>query len=319
MHHWRSFPAGLVMMLLIISGCSQPSQFQQTSTTPLPTGTVKAVASTGLRGAVVALLADNRLIAVRPTDGQVLVEQTLGAPPPALVGAGHYLAMSPDGKLLYVLPYAVAGTRSSVVEIATATARVQASYLLPASGMVYRSLAVGAKTGRIYLFGNRGSSVVITVLDAHTGAARISWTARPADGHNWLVYQGAVSSDERQLLVSYHGPDTTGVDVFTWQGQALQRCPSPPFSSVDAGFGCLRSHGGFTFYGAGIPAATGTSLIEELDLHGGLHQAFDTRLVGHLMEFVVDAHRQRLYMIGACGYVNGFSAVDLRKTLYVKP
>jgi hypothetical protein len=311
MRTWSSFFAGSLLVLLSVSACITPSHPSK----PEPSGSSTGGASTDLRGIIVARLSNNRLLAVRAPDGKVVAALALAPPPSQMTGAGHYLAVSPDDKLLYVLTSPLATTKSRIVVVDAATAAVRESLVVPEPDIVFRSLVVGPKTGLLYLFGNRGNSVIITVFDPRKGTVRTSWIAREASGHNWYVYQGAVSPDERHLLVSYHGPDTTGIDVFTPTGSTLQRCRPAQPTVASVGNGCLSTHGGFAFYGEDILAATGGSDILQMDLQGVVQQTFDTRLDhNHLMEFVVDAHRQRLYAVGACAYVDGFSRVDLHAT-----
>ena len=73
--------------------------------------------------------------------------------------------------------------------------------------------------------------MVVTVLDPDRGTLEATWPAREAEGHDWLVYQAAVSGDERDLFISYHGVNTTGIDRFTvdWgDGTAPETLPGDP-------------------------------------------------------------------------------------------
>ena len=275
-------------------------------------------------GVAFALLADNRLVALRPGDGGVIAELRL-APDPGVTdaGAGHYLAYSRERMRLFALLTAAPGAVEQVVAIVdTTTLTVRVAYAVPQEGVTFRSVAVGRRSGRIYLFGNRpaptgtaGSSpataaadVVVTVFDPTDGEIRTRWTAREAAGLDWRVYQGAVSDDEQRIFISYHGPDTGGIDRYDLTDAGLRRCPASARASV----GCLRGHGSFSLYGDGLLVATGDSVILALDPQGALRQGFDTGLVGnHLMEFAVDAPARQLYAVGSCGYRGGFSAVDL--------
>jgi hypothetical protein len=84
---------------------------------------------------------------------------------------------------------------------------------------------IGERTGRIFLFGNRsaqsGDDAVVQVLDPDNGLPLISRTVRQADGRNWFIYEGAVSADETQLFVSYHGPERAGPRVQGTFGRLL--------------------------------------------------------------------------------------------------
>jgi hypothetical protein len=274
---------------------------------------------------VFALLADNRLLAVRARDGAVVAEHQLAPTPLPLMGTGHYLALSNDGRLLFVLTPGALDTAPRVAVIEVATATVRATYSLSPEDGDYHNLAVGPRTGRLYLFGNRDEQspsppgrprpgrarlqVVVTVLDPQSGAVQPFWTARVADGYEWLVYQGAVSDDERELFISYHGADASGIDWFTVADDGLRRCPAP----ARHGAGCIMAHGAFRLYGDGLLVSGGdTKTILEVDRTGTVRRGFDIGLPhSHLMEFVLDAGARRLYTVGYCGYLGGFSALDL--------
>jgi hypothetical protein len=278
----------------------------------------------GDQPSVFALLADGRLLVVRP-DGSLLAETRLAPPPPSGAdrAVGHYLVLSSDGRFVLAL---VPGQPEAPDQLAVVDARSgQAQMTVPLPDTTtFRGLALGPRTGRVYLFGNAGEvvrspgldppaprqvSVVVAVLDPADGRIVRGWTVRPADGHDWRVYQGAVSPDERRLFVSYHGPDTTGIDWLELAPDGPQRCPD----AARPGRGCLDAHGGFALHQAGLLAATGTPVVLELDHTGAVRRGLDTALAGnHLVEFVMDETAQRLYAVGSCGYAGGFSAVSLQ-------
>jgi len=280
---------------------------------------------------VFALLRDNRLLAVHAPDGAVVTERRLAPPPSpaALVLTGHYMDLSNDKKRLFVLVPGEMDVPSRVVVVDVATAEVRATYPLDEPNIIFRSLMAGPKTGRLYLFGNRvestanypppldaprlgtpAKSVAVAVLNPDNGTIERQWIAKQSAGYDWLVYQGAVSDDERQLFISYHGPDTSGIDRFEIAGNALQRCRTVEVPN----FGCLfRAHAGFTLDRDGILVATGGNLILNLDSDGTIKQRFDTQLENnHLEEFVVDTQHHQIYAVGSCGYVSGFSAIDFK-------
>jgi len=207
-----------------------------------------------------------------------------------------------------------------------ATFATLASYPLPPGGDTIRSLLVGPATGRLYLVGNRAApgsptpatsagmeqsaaGVVVTVLDPDGGRVVATWTTRAATGHDWFVYQAALATDERQLFLSYHGTDTTGIDRFAVTAAGLERCASAGPPNV----GCLRGHGPFALYGDGLLLQHGDeSLLYATDQDGHVRRTFDTQLGGnHMLAFAVDARAGRLYAVGDCAYTPGFSALDL--------
>jgi len=302
--------------VVLFTGCMgqvQPQQVTQISPEAITVAKVtdSKISSLpiALRSLVFSLLADNRLIVVDP-NGVVVVERSL-APAPSVATTrftGHYIAIGKDRKVVFVLVPGESGSPDRVAVIEVATAQVLTTYQLAESDGFFRSLAVGHFTGRLYLFGNRADGVIVMVLDPNTGAVLTRWKVREPDGHDWLVYQGAISDDEKQLFISYHGSDTTGIDSFDISGDGLHRCQMP----VRSDRGCLPGHGGFTFYGDGLLVATGGSVILNIDKAGNIRGGLDTHLPGHLMEFLMDASASRLYAVGSCGYVPGFSALDVK-------
>jgi hypothetical protein len=280
------------------------------------------------RALAFALLADNRLAAISLASGTVVALKGLGPPPPS--GAhgewwrsadGHYLALSNDGRTLFaIVPGLVPGRPTGIDHLAVidaATVRVRAIYPLPPA-LAFHSLAVGQRTGRLYLFGNRpvggplGTSpadAIVTVRDPSGRTMLANWTARKAQGHNYFAYRGLVSSDERKLFISYHGFDTTGVDLFTLSRSGLSRCHSS-FGPRD---GCIPGHGNAELNGNGLLVSQGNGPIDEIGATGRVRRTLDTHLDrNHLLEFTVDRRVGRLYAVGSCIYVGGFSVVDIR-------
>ncbi|HEX2913808.1 MAG TPA: hypothetical protein VH186_23585 [Chloroflexia bacterium] len=272
------------------------------------------------------LLADNRLVALRE-DGSVFATLHPGNVPPGTITRipGHYLALSPDKKILYALISGWTDEPDRVAVIEASTAQVKAIYPLARSqgkfigfaipGGVYRSLAVGPVTGRLYLFGNRDGTAIITTLNPANGSELASWTARERDGYNWLVYQGEVTPDEQQLYVSYHGDNTGGIDRFELSNSGLVRCPQ-----TRRGWGCIGSHGSFAFYGGNLLVTYGYNVVVAEDNSGKALYGFDTGLTGtHLTEFAIDPKAQKLYAVNSClvqpEMQGGFSAVNLTNPL----
>ncbi len=289
--------------------------------------------SASAQGLAFALLADNRLFAVSLPDGKVVAQRRLGPPPPLEVRGewwrsadGHYLALSKNGHTVYaVVPGLVPGRLGGTDHLAiidAATVRVRAAYPL-IRGLAFHSVAVGRRTGRLYLFGNRAvgggfasspADAVVIVMDAKTGTVLANWTAKKAQGYNHFSYRGLVSSNERKLFISYHGFDTTGVDAFTISRRGLQRCQSPccqlPYGPRD---GCILGHGSMELYGDGLLVSEGNGSIYEIGAAGRVRRTFDSGLKhNHLLEFTIDRQAGRLYAVGSCSYAGGFTALDLR-------
>jgi hypothetical protein len=183
-------------------------------------------------------------------------------------------------------------------------------------GLGHRGLVVGARTGRVYLFGNRtepdGVSAWLIVLDP-TGHRVGSWQLYPAEGRHWVVYAGAVSPDERHAVVSYHGEDTSGADVLGWTSGAWAACPP---TAADRSDGCVADiHGRVVPTAAGFVAATGDpATMLRVDYRGAVVGRWNPELPGnHLMEFDLDPAQTAAYPVGSCGYAGGLSRIDLRR------
>jgi hypothetical protein len=257
------------------------------------------------------LLADNQLLKVALPGGVVVARQRLGRPSPDATGS-HVMALDSDGRMVHIVVSDGPARHSRVVAVDAATLRVRARHPLEA-GSVYRSIAIGPRTGHLYLFGNQpsaaGSSVIVVRLEATTGKAVRRWSLRRTDKRDWRVYQGVVSADEQQVAISYHGPDTSGADVLNVEtGRPIPCWRAPP-----PGSGCAATaHGRVDRYGERFLAATGSPTIEQITDSGRVIKRWETGLAGnHLMEFAVQESAQRLYALGSCGYVGGLSVVDL--------
>jgi len=276
-------------------------------------------------GTVVALLANRHLLAVNMADGVVRGDLALGTAPDGQDDFRHTMALSNDGRMLFVLlPPDEPGTqRLAVVDIQTGQLRT--SYLLVEHDVVYRGLSTGPQSGQLYLFGNRvdgtdtravslhtnpeALSVVVTVLNPSTGETVRSETVKPAEGRQWYVYQGLVSRDEQRIFISYHGTDTTGIDWFNVTNPGFELCQ--PLSDLPAS-DCMRVHGGFALLDDGLLAATGGPLVR-IDAGGRIIGELDTPIAerNHVMEFAFDPSTGQVYAAGSCLYAGGLSVAEL--------
>jgi hypothetical protein len=253
-----------------------------------------------------ALLVDGRLLRVSLPVGRV--GATLLLSRGSIPATGHYLALGGDARTLFALVNRGRGKPDVLVAVAIATGEMRASYELIGDAH-FGSIAVGARTGRIYLFGNRDRSAVVAVRAPDGGVELARWTARTGRNGNWSVYRGVLSKDERLLYVSYHGPVTSGADVFRVDEQRRVECPTPPKPRL----GCFRLvHGNMEPFRDGLVAATGDFGFIQLEPDGTISGRWDAGLEGnHLTEFTLDRGEGRIYAVGSCGYAGGFSVVDL--------
>jgi hypothetical protein len=274
-----------------------------------PTATAAALLAALLAGAapgaaavstparVLALLADRTLVVADAETGTVLSTTPLGPARPTVRFGGDLIGRSPDGRMIYVL---VPGARLAVVE--AASLRVTRRVALP-SGVRFTSLAVGPRTGRLYLSGNTSRSAQVDVLSTEGTLLRRA-VLRPSDA--WLVLSSAIAPDESALYVSYHGGSTTGADRLRL-GRTLTRC-----RDRYARGGCLSLHGSVRTLGGELLATTGEGPLLRLAPDGRVLRRYDLGLEGnHVMEFAVSGDGTEAAVLGSCGYAGGLSLVDL--------
>jgi DNA-binding beta-propeller fold protein YncE len=247
------------------------------------------------------LLQDGRLEILTVPDGTQLGELSLGEPDLARASPSHALVLSEDGRTLYALIRA-SPDRLAVID----TVGLQLRSSVGLTGGIYQGLGIGSRTGRLYLFGNRGTNAVLTVLDASLAMVSLP-TAIRTDAHTWTVYRGLVSADESQVWLSYHSPDTSGIDRIRIS-DLTRVCPT-----ASDGRGCIKAHGDVEAGPGGTYiATTGEGDLLEFDADGRQLRAFDPTLPGnHLMEFAVDPDGRFLYPVGSCGYAGGLSVISL--------
>lgn len=269
---------------------------------------------------VFLLLAQNSLVSFGPSETPTTL--TLASTPTSETNSsGHLIATNQDRGLLFVLITGDRESRESITVVDANEMRVLKTFPLPGD-VNFRNIAVGARTGFIYVTGNRlrNSQVprrftwsahtgnpVVRVLNPGDGNVVQKWEANLPDEYDWRVYQAEPSDDETHILLSYHGGATTAIDSFEVSQDALSRCQVRAAEN----FGCVYGHGGFVQLGDRLLVATGHPEILEYKA-GILNQIFDTDLIGnHVMEFAVDQLRQRIYAIGSCMYAGGLSVLDL--------
>jgi hypothetical protein len=220
------------------------------------------------------------------------------------VGIGPLLATTRDGGSVLALLKDPRGTRDRVGVIDPETLRLRCSLPLQ-RGVRYTGLLLGRS--RVYAFGVRRVQrglwdAVVTVRGLERGGSIRTHTVRQAVRarmtKDWLSYGGALSADERRLVLSYHGGDTTGADLFRVSGQGISpagRADRP--GRTDIGW----AHGAVEAVGGKFLAATGSDRLLELNRDGRVTRRLPVRAVkAHLMDLAVDADRRLVYL-SSCG------------------
>jgi hypothetical protein len=149
----------------------------------------------------------------------------------------------------------------------------------------------------------------VAVLDAATGQALA--TSIGGVGNDELL-QGAVSPDERRLLVAYH---QSGIRQYELTADGLRQC------QLASPRRCLGAHGDFALYGDRVlTGGDDGAPIVEYGPDDQVRRRLDMGLAGnHMVGLAVDPAQQRLYVLGGCGYAHGLSAVSLRDTPTPEP
>lgn len=275
-----------------------------------------AAASNGREAAgrpavVYAYLANNTIVRTDAAFSTWKVAR-VGKAPTDIISTGELLAHSRDHRTVWAL----VRSESTLVAL-TPQLRTLKVISLPKRWSV-RALTVGPKSGHLYIGYNvetlkrgrvdplRSARLAVFTSD---GSRRITDTLlRPHGGRSWLVWSLALDPAERRAYISYHGSDTTGLDVATIRGATIVNCRS----GRDArGSGCWTHPHGLALAGEDdVVASTGSQTIEVYDTNGTLVRSLDTGLENnHLMEFAIDRAGDRLVAAGSCGYVPGFAVV----------
>jgi hypothetical protein len=285
------------------------------------------------RPAVIALLGDDidertgrlegphatRVMRVSLPGGAILAQRTLGRrfedphvgprQRVVLTTLGSLLATTPDGQTVLALVRQPPGGRDFVAELDAASLETRRRHPLP-GGVSYDGLRLG-RSGRIYAYGVRpdrgGAAPVVTILDA-VGTVIASAAVPGRTGRDWRMHWAAIAPDERRLVLSYHGGNTTGADWVDPSRDALHRCPSRRRSRACA----FEVHGAVEPFGRGFLATTGDRVIE-LGRDGRVIRRLRLRPRNiHLMDFALDTARERLYL-SSCGRRPVIQRLDLAR------
>lgn len=233
-------------------------------------------------------LANNTLVR---TDEALSTWRASRIAPGATVGnaASSSLALSRDRRTLWVL----SSTSRVLVAVSPKTLAVRRTIKMPV-GQQPRAVAVGPRTGRIYLayvvehpdpkLHDPPRDARVRVLNP-AGTQRLSDTLiRSAAGkRSWFVHTLTLNDAERDAYLSYHGSNTTGLDSISIAGSRLTRCRKAAL------LGCWgQPHGSVQVVGEHVYAATGAPWVAEYTSNGELERRLETGLGAvHLMELVM--------------------------------
>lgn len=252
---------------------------------------------------IYALLMDGTLVRM---NGKRIDRRRLGSVAKG-AGVGHYLTMIGRGQTLLAL---VTGEKRQFVRALSArTLRQRWSIALPA-GYRFGSIDVG-RSSEIYVGGNDArDGKPVAALIKPPGQLAILPLETPV-ARDWRIYRLLVTRDERSMIASFHGVDTTGAAVYSRTGSLM-----PCAASTREGVACIGPvHGDIERYGGQFVATTGTPpMIIEVQIDGSVTRKWDTRLGNnHLVEFALDLPRDTVYAVGSCGYTGGLSAINLTR------
>lgn len=272
-----------------------------------------AVALTGCRAGseertLFVLLTDNQLLRMSE-DGEVRSRIRLG-PAPEFASYGSLLEASPEGDVVYAL---VRGKRQRVAVLDRGGSVIRTRDL--PREVTWRRLAVGPRTGRLFLAGDVAGSrrndlgevelgVRLLILSPSGDRTSLTPIREPA-GRDWYAGWITVAPDESSLLLSYHGSSTTGSDLVRLDPVRTCVDTTPEWGA------CLApNHGRSEWVGDEILAATGESRLALLEPSGRLVRKLDTRLRDiHLMQFLLIG--RDAYAFGDCVKGAGIARVPL--------
>lgn len=303
----------LALGIILLACSSAVESAGQRPTSPRPPASLSSLQA-------YVLLADNRLLLVA-ADGTIRQVADLKhfSASDSLRGTGRFLVRS--GTTLYALSASQAGS-GTVAIVDASSARLVRLLTFEQPGIFYRGMAVASGGRRLYLFGNRVRGpdrgpgphgglpldAVVTLFDLNAGKPIDTYDARLYDGNSWYVWQGAISPDRQLLFLSYHGPDTTGIDLFQIHDGELERCAAAGRPNV----GCIGSHGGFWVQTDAVLALNAADAdLAEFDFAGHGLRRFNVDLPGnHLMDLTTDRNGH-VFIEGSCGYAGGLSRIDV--------
>jgi hypothetical protein len=329
---WFRGSTALLALMVAVAGCMGADDPRRPSTDACLRPAVGPAG--GAQRAMVALLSGGRLLRISLPSGAAETRRTLDLGPRVSPAderdafrldapAGPTLATAEHGRAVVALVRRPASEGDRVAVLDARTLRLRCSHAL-ARGVRYNGLVLG-RSGRFYAVGNRSTGIrgrwnaVLTIGDVRTGALQRTRTLRAAAGpgepaqgaKDWYVYWAALSADERRLVVSYHGGDTTGGDWYRVSGRLDLSAGAAREQPGRTDIGWL--HGAVEPVGAGFVGTTGRNEVLLLDRRAREIGRMPVRGVGnHLMDFALDPERRRAYF-SLCGRRPTINRLDLAR------
>jgi hypothetical protein len=271
------------------------------------------------------MLADNHLLAYDNGAHEPAWGLQLASPPkPGLGGylpTGHYLAVSADQSQVYALPLSGPTGAVELDVVEASSGRVVRRHSFAGTSTLYGTLALGPRSGRVYLVGQGSAGLTLTVLDPQgdkvVGMWPIRsmdhWTAKGLAPGDFFIYEAIVTPDESRIYFDYYGArlDLSGIDWVNLDAQ-----PPRPCTPLSAPAPCISAYAGFRLMGSDIIVTdtldTRQGQLSVVPADGGqATKRYSVGLVGFVTDFVLDTDKQRLYVVGSCGYRGGLAQVDL--------
>ncbi|MES2178377.1 MAG: hypothetical protein V4550_11015 [Gemmatimonadota bacterium] len=273
---------------------------------------------------IVALLEGARIAVINSADGSTLAERSLGDT--SRWTSGWTLGVSPSGANVFVALVARSEKETAVVRFDLTDYSVHQVAVL-ADSIAYPFLAVGQRSGRVFLGSEWGFRIAI--VDPRTPANIV----RYASGRDTMAFGPAfwfdVSASEARIYTSYHGGGNptveggfrggAGVDWIDISKSPFEPCKGSKMQLVGTrfpttvGFGCGSAHGRMVPYGDGFVAASGGPMLHVYDSAtveiGSFRIGLGPR--NHVMEFAVDSVKRVAYPIGPCEGAGGVNRVAI--------
>jgi hypothetical protein len=254
---------------------------------------------------IMVLGSNNALVRVR--DGRQQTIRRFGAPPAGVQANRGQLIWFHHGEAIVLVPHAKP-LQDELVALSLPTLRVVHDLRLPRS-VAFRQLAIDPLRDEVLVVGNRNADhdVVAATIDLKRGKVSRVRLIRSSARGAFRVNSVATSGDGRFVVVSYHGTNTTGADVFS--RPSWKRCASSVWNA-----GCLRSvHGDAVVVRAAIYGTTGTPPAVAVFRGRRETERISLRPTAHVTSLDVTTNGRFAWVPGGCDAPRGVWLVNLEQ------